>query len=92
MRALRPSVSLLRYKKNLKALYVVHPTNFIKILWTILKPLVRYEPFSTRALLGSDSPARLEAQAVLLWGTCPPPALSDHRADSHEQEPAARPQ
>ena len=50
-----PSVFLLRYKKNLKALYVVHPTNFIKILWTILKPLVRYEPLSARVLLGSDS-------------------------------------
>ena len=34
--------SLLRYKKNLKALYVVHPTNFIKVLWTIFKPLIRY--------------------------------------------------
>lgn len=31
-----------RYKKNLKALYVVHPTNFIKILWNIFKPLIRY--------------------------------------------------
>ncbi|KAB0350777.1 hypothetical protein FD754_015634 [Muntiacus muntjak] len=31
------------YKKNLKALYVVHPTNFIKILWTILKPLVSHK-------------------------------------------------
>ncbi|KAM4784326.1 LOW QUALITY PROTEIN: rho GTPase-activating protein 8-like [Cyanocitta cristata] len=28
------------YKKNLKALYVVHPTNFIKILWNIFKPLI----------------------------------------------------
>eukprot|EP00075_Anas_platyrhynchos_P017074 XP_027306327.1 rho GTPase-activating protein 8 isoform X11 [Anas platyrhynchos] len=28
-----------KYKKNLKALYVVHPTNFIKILWNIFKPL-----------------------------------------------------
>ncbi|MXQ95285.1 hypothetical protein E5288_WYG005083 [Bos mutus] len=34
---------LLEYKKNLKALYVVHPTNFIKILWTILKPLVSHK-------------------------------------------------
>ncbi|KAM7055777.1 LOW QUALITY PROTEIN: rho GTPase-activating protein 8 [Acridotheres tristis] len=29
-----------KYKKNLKALYVVHPTNFIKILWNIFKPLI----------------------------------------------------
>lgn len=31
-----------RYKKNLKALYLVHPTNFIKILWNIFKPFIRY--------------------------------------------------
>lgn len=30
-----------RYKKNLKALYVVHPTNFIRIVWNIFKPLLR---------------------------------------------------
>lgn len=29
-----------KYKKNLKALYVVHPTTFIKVLWTIFKPLI----------------------------------------------------
>eukprot|EP00075_Anas_platyrhynchos_P016849 XP_027306102.1 rho GTPase-activating protein 8 isoform X7 [Anas platyrhynchos] len=32
-----------RYKKNLKALYVVHPTNFIKILWNIFKPLTSHK-------------------------------------------------
>ncbi|XP_032272364.1 rho GTPase-activating protein 8 [Phoca vitulina] len=32
-----------RYKKNLKALYVVHPTNFIKVLWTIFKPLISHK-------------------------------------------------
>ncbi|XP_046545805.1 uncharacterized protein LOC124255898 [Haliotis rubra] len=31
---------LLQYKKNLKALYLVHPTNFIKILWNIFKPFI----------------------------------------------------
>lgn len=30
-----------RYKKNLKALYLVHPTKFIKILWGIFRPLIR---------------------------------------------------
>lgn len=30
-----------RYKKNLKTLYVVHPTNFIKIVCNIFKPLIR---------------------------------------------------
>lgn len=36
-----PRLSLLRYKKNLKALYVVHPTSLIKALWNIFKPLIR---------------------------------------------------
>ncbi|BFZ24776.1 hypothetical protein BsWGS_27815 [Bradybaena similaris] len=29
-----------KYKKNLKMLYLVHPTNFIKILWKIFRPLI----------------------------------------------------
>jgi hypothetical protein len=29
-----------KYKKNLKALYIVHPTYFIKLLWNIFIPLV----------------------------------------------------
>jgi Rho GTPase-activating protein 1 len=45
----RPSFSWLRqaygefdrkYKKNLKALYVVHPTMFIKVLWNIFRPFI----------------------------------------------------
>ncbi|XP_062990408.1 rho GTPase-activating protein 8 isoform X3 [Elgaria multicarinata webbii] len=32
-----------KYKKNLKALYIVHPTNFIKIIWNIFKPLIRHD-------------------------------------------------
>ncbi|XP_062374394.1 rho GTPase-activating protein 8-like [Sardina pilchardus] len=32
-----------KYKKNLKALYVVHPTNFIKIIWNIFKPLISHK-------------------------------------------------
>lgn len=32
-----------KYKKNLKALYVVHPTNFIKVLWNVLKPLISHK-------------------------------------------------
>ncbi|XP_006866959.1 PREDICTED: rho GTPase-activating protein 8 [Chrysochloris asiatica] len=32
-----------KYKKNLKALYVVHPTNFIKVLWSIFKPLLSHK-------------------------------------------------
>ncbi|KAM6987122.1 rho GTPase-activating protein 8-like [Aplochiton taeniatus] len=29
-----------KYKKNLKALYIVHSTNFIRIIWNIFKPLI----------------------------------------------------
>ncbi|XP_025099861.1 rho GTPase-activating protein 8-like isoform X3 [Pomacea canaliculata] len=29
-----------KYKKNLKTLYLVHPTNFIKILWNIFRPFI----------------------------------------------------
>ncbi|XP_036015507.1 rho GTPase-activating protein 8 isoform X3 [Mus musculus] len=32
-----------RYKKNLKALYVVHPTSLIKALWNIFKPLISHK-------------------------------------------------
>ncbi|KAI1882195.1 hypothetical protein AGOR_G00248190 [Albula goreensis] len=32
-----------KYKKNLKALYVVHPTNFIRVLWNIFKPLISHK-------------------------------------------------
>lgn len=48
----KPSVKWLReaygefdrkYKKNLKALYVVHPTNFIRIVWNIFKPLLSHK-------------------------------------------------
>ncbi|XP_076311399.1 rho GTPase-activating protein 1-like isoform X2 [Tachypleus tridentatus] len=30
----------LRYKKNLKTLYLVHPTNFIRIVWQIFRPAI----------------------------------------------------
>ncbi|XP_051814523.1 rho GTPase-activating protein 8 isoform X11 [Acanthochromis polyacanthus] len=48
----KPSLSWLRqaygefdrkYKKNLKTLYVVHPTNFIRIVWNIFKPLISHK-------------------------------------------------
>ena len=78
--------SLLRYKKNLKALYIVHPTNFIKVLWTIFKPLIRYVVFSVRTSLGREAPPRgfggmafvafcegLVSGHPCVWGT--PPTL-----------------
>lgn len=30
-----------KYKKNLKALFLVHPTNFIRIVWQLFKPVIR---------------------------------------------------
>ncbi|XP_075863038.1 rho GTPase-activating protein 8 [Microcebus murinus] len=32
-----------KYKKNLKALYVVHPTSFIKVLWNVFRPLISHK-------------------------------------------------
>lgn len=32
-----------KYKKNLKTLYVVHPTNFIKVIWNIFKPVISHK-------------------------------------------------
>ncbi|XP_013366994.1 PREDICTED: rho GTPase-activating protein 8 isoform X1 [Chinchilla lanigera] len=32
-----------KYKKNLKALYVVHPTSFIKVLWNLFRPLISHK-------------------------------------------------
>jgi hypothetical protein len=31
-----------KYKKNLKALFLVHPTNFIRIIMQLFKPVIRY--------------------------------------------------
>lgn len=30
-----------KYKKNLKALYLVHPTNFIRLVYNLFKPAIR---------------------------------------------------
>lgn len=32
-----------KYKKNLKALYVVHPTGFLKVLWNLFRPLISHK-------------------------------------------------
>ena len=32
-----------RYKKNLKKLYIVHPTNFIRIVMILFKPFISYK-------------------------------------------------
>lgn len=32
-----------RYKKNIKALYIVHPTMFIKTLLILFKPLISFK-------------------------------------------------
>lgn len=30
-----------KYKKNLKALYLVHPTNFIRVVWHLFRAVIR---------------------------------------------------
>lgn len=32
-----------RYKKNLKALYLVHPTKFIRFVWRIFQPIISFK-------------------------------------------------
>ncbi len=32
-----------RYKKNLKKLYIVHPTNFIRMMMILFKPIISYK-------------------------------------------------
>ncbi|XP_036276150.1 rho GTPase-activating protein 8 isoform X2 [Pipistrellus kuhlii] len=34
---------LLEHKKNLQALYIVHPTSFVRVLWTVFKPLISHK-------------------------------------------------
>jgi Rho GTPase-activating protein 1 len=36
-------VSTCRFKKNLKKFYIVHPTNFIRVMLILLKPLISYK-------------------------------------------------
>lgn len=31
-----------KYKKNLKALYLVHPTGFIKVVWQLFRAVIRW--------------------------------------------------
>jgi Rho GTPase-activating protein 1 len=44
-----------KYKKNLKALYLVHPTNFIRIVWQIFKPAIRFRYNILYALINYNS-------------------------------------
>uniref|UniRef100_A0A8K9X7D1 Rho GTPase activating protein 8 n=1 Tax=Oncorhynchus mykiss TaxID=8022 RepID=A0A8K9X7D1_ONCMY len=46
-----------KYKKNLKALYVVHPTNFIRIIWNIFQPLIRHDERLQAAQKGGLHPS-----------------------------------
>ncbi len=32
---------VLRYKKNLKKLYIVHPSRFIRVMMVLFKPFIR---------------------------------------------------
>lgn len=42
-----------RYKKNLKNLYVVHPTMFIKFVWNFFKPFIS-EKFKNKLMYVSS--------------------------------------
>ena len=33
-----------RYKKNLKSFFIVHPTNFIRVVYNFFKPIIRLVP------------------------------------------------
>ena len=44
-----------RYKKNLKSLYLVHPTNFIRVVWNFFKPIIRYRQTDILSLSPSSS-------------------------------------
>lgn len=54
-----------RYKKNIKALYIVHPTMFIKTLLILFKPFIR-SVVDWRRLLNTHGDA-YEATAVSMW-------------------------
>lgn len=45
-----------KYKKNLKNLYLVHPTNFIRIVWQIFKPALRFVSLRRPAVQFDCSP------------------------------------
>ncbi len=57
-----------RYKKNLKSLYLVHPTNFIRVVWNFFKPIIRCVKLSTGYIFPG-------AQRVRLPITSQPPTL-----------------
>lgn len=39
-----------KYKKNLKALYLVHPTNFIRVVWRLFRAVIRYASLTKKYL------------------------------------------
>ncbi|XP_042369221.1 rho GTPase-activating protein 1 isoform X2 [Plectropomus leopardus] len=45
-----------KYKKNIKALYIVHPTMFIKTLLILFKPIIRYDNKLRASLKPSAQP------------------------------------
>lgn len=36
-------MALSRYKKNLKKFYIVHPTNFVRMMMILCKPFISYK-------------------------------------------------
>nr|XP_034334130.1 rho GTPase-activating protein 8 isoform X32 [Crassostrea gigas] len=70
-----------KYKKNLKAWYIVHPTNFIKILWNIFKPFIRHDA----KMVASNKPKYPYGQDSNDAGTLPTQqyGVSLHHIKSH---------
>ena len=53
------------FKKNLKALYIVHPTNFVQIIINVFKPIIRSA--STFGLTGSQCWSNLSNFHPTFW-------------------------
>ncbi|XP_047431490.1 rho GTPase-activating protein 8-like [Mugil cephalus] len=94
----KPSVKWLReaynefdrkYKKNLKTLYVVHPTNFIRIIWNIFKPLISHK-FGQK-LMYVNYLAELKDHLNYEQLIIPPPVLRHDEKLRADQSGAPRP-
>lgn len=62
-----------KYKKNLKALYLVHPTNFIRVIWQLFKPFISIK--FGRKMIYVNYLNELDAHVHLNQVCIPPPVL-----------------
>ncbi|KAI9564247.1 hypothetical protein GHT06_007985 [Daphnia sinensis] len=66
-----------KYKKNLKALYLVHPTNFIRVIWQLFKPFISIK--FGRKMMYVNYLSEL-GNHIHLNQVCIPPAVLKHDA------------